>query len=190
MKSEASEVREGAGANWVRWGPRPHAVDGLGRRRTVRTFRKKDRMTLGKLWSFPASQEPELGLLSLEPDAGPDASAGVSQARRTADPARGAAPRHPGLLQTGGGSGAQACGPRAPSSDGVGAQRARSGPSPAARSATPALLGFAQLESRAMSPGRPAWVVTRPRPVTPAAQTNFFQQPLMVITVIEAAIYL
>lgn len=36
----------------------------------------------------------------------------------------------------------------------------------------------------------PAWVVLRPWPVTPAAQTNFFQQPLMVITVIEAAIYL
>lgn len=24
MKSEASKVREGAGANWVRWGLRPH----------------------------------------------------------------------------------------------------------------------------------------------------------------------
>lgn len=36
----------------------------------------------------------------------------------------------------------------------------------------------------------PAWVVTRPWPVTLAVQTNFFQQPLMVITVIEAAIYL
>lgn len=88
-------MREGAGTNWVRWEPRPRAVDGLGRRRTVRTFGKKGRMTLGKLWSFPASQEPELGLLSLEPDAGPDASAGVSQARRTADPARGAAPSRP-----------------------------------------------------------------------------------------------
>lgn len=38
--------------------------------------------------------------------------------------------------------------------------------------------------------GIPAWVVTRPWPVTLAVQTNFFQQPLMVITVIEAAIYL
>lgn len=34
-----------------------------------------------------------------------------------------------------------------------------------------------------------AWVVTRPRPAVHRAQSNFFQQPLMVITVIGAAIY-
>lgn len=188
MKSEASKVREGAGANWVRWGLRPCAADGLGRRRTLRTFKGKGRGPLGKLWSFPASQEPELGLLNLEADTGPDVSTEVSQGRRTAAPARGAAACRPSPdrwrqpdrgLQ-----------PSSPGSEEVGSQRARSDPSQAARSATPASLGFSQLESRAMSPGSPAWVVTRPRPVTPAAQTNFFQQPLMVITVIEAAIYL
>lgn len=41
----------------------------------------------------------------------------------------------------------------------------------------------------AMSAAMSAWVVTRPRPAVPRAQTNFFQQPLMVITVIGAAIY-
>lgn len=41
----------------------------------------------------------------------------------------------------------------------------------------------------AMSAAMSAWVVTRPHPAVPRAQTNFFQQPLMVITVIGAAIY-
>lgn len=101
-----------------------------------------------------------------------------------------AAPLQPGPPGAVAAAGPKTCGPRAPGGKEVGAQRARSGPSPAARSAVPASLGLARLESRGLSPGSPAWVVTRPRPVTPAAQTNFFQQPLMIITVIEAAIYL
>lgn len=84
----------------------------------------------------------------------------------------------------------EACSPRAPGGEEVGAQRARSGPSQASRSAAPAARGLSRLESSTLSTGNPAWVVTRPRSVTLAAQTNFFQQPLMVITVIEAAIYL
>lgn len=95
MKSKASKVREGEGANWVRWGPRLSAADGLGRRRTLRTFRGKGSGPLGKLWSFPASQEPKLGLLNLEADTGPDVSAEVSQGRRTAAPARGSAACRP-----------------------------------------------------------------------------------------------
>lgn len=52
------------------------------------------------------------------------------------------------------------------------------------------LLAFLPAGGRpAMSAAMSAWVVTRPHPAVPRAQTNFFQQPLMVITVIGAAIY-
>lgn len=100
------------------------------------------------------------------------------------------APLQPGAPTAVAAAGPETCSTRAGVREEVGAQRARSGLSQAARSAAPASLGLARLESRAQSAGSPAWVVTRPWPVTSAAQTNFFQQPLMVITVIEAAIYL
>lgn len=145
-------------------------------------------MHRGNFGAFRRSKSLSLASEASSSCAGSASPAEVSQVRRTEVPDRGAAAAGPS--QSGGGSPAETCGPRAPGSEEVGAQRARSGLSQAARFAAPATLRLAPLESRALSTPSPAWVVTRPRPVTTAAQTNFFQQPLMVITVIEAAIYL
>lgn len=178
--------------NWrsrssVGWGP--VQVLRLGCRRTLPAFRGKRRVTHpGNFVAFQLPKSLSLASEASSPGSGPGAAAEISQVRSTAAPAGGAAAAR--RSQTGGNSRVRNLWLPGPAGEEVGAQRVRSGSSQPASSAAPASLGLALLESRAQSAGTPAWVVTRPWPVTSAAQTNFFQQPVMVITVIEAAIYL
>lgn len=144
--------------------------------------------SLRKLWPFQLPKSLSEALEASSPGSGRDAAAELSQARRTEAPAHGAAASRPfpnrwrqptrDLRPSGPGrrGGRRAAG------------RVRTGSS--SQSCSPRLAWLLAAGEQSDVTRSPAWVVTRPWPVTPAAQTNFFQQPLMVITVIEAAIYL